>query len=458
MRKIFTIAGREYRAMVATKAFLLSITMMPVLMLGGLFTTQWLNKAGGIKERKIVVWDGTGELFQQLRTSSIAFNAQIEVAMENSNNDGIIEEQTGGLEQFEKYLLERAPVSEITNEYRSEISEKITKGEVYAYLEIPADIIVEELKLNEATSLQNIKDAIPAAIFRSQDSALSQAKQWLQVTLSKLIKDKRLAASGVDRKLVEKAEIPIQVKGMGLFALDKDGNAKEEDEGNVLAALFMPFGVMMLMFMVIFLAAQPCLESVLEEKSQKISEVLLGCANPFQLMVGKLIGVVGGSLTVFSIYILGIIWFARSQQIEIPIQIIPWFVVFQILGVFFYGALFMAVGASVSQLKEAQSMLLPIWMLMMSPMFVWLIIVRDPNGAMATGMSLFPPATPTSLMLRMATGQAIPIWQPIVGLIMMVACTLFVVHIAGRIFRVGILWQGKTPSIREVFKWSLSSN
>ena len=132
--------------------------------------------------------------------------------------------------------------------------------------------------------------------------------------------------------------------------------------------------------------------------------------------------------------------------------------VFQILGVFFYGALFMAVGASVSQLKEAQSMLLPIWMLMMSPMFVWLIIVRDPNGAMATGMSLFPPATPTSLMLRMATGQAIPIWQPIVGLIMMVVCTLFVVHIAGRIFRVGILWQGKTPSIREVFKWSLSSN
>ncbi|MEC9093087.1 MAG: ABC transporter permease, partial [Planctomycetota bacterium] len=100
----------------------------------------------------------------------------------------------------------------------------------------------------------------------------------------------------------------------------------------------------------------------------------------------------------------------------------------------------------------------PIWMLMMSPMMVWFIIIRDPNGTIATGMSLFPPATPTTLMLRMATGQTVPLWQILIGLLLMVLSTLLVVHVASRIFRVGILWQGKTPSLKEMLKWALSNH
>ena len=280
----------------------------------------------------------------------------------------------------------------------------------------------------------------------------------MERSLTDIVTALRLVKYKIDPEVVKEASQKVSVQGKGLFELDADGKEVKKKEKSELATIFMPFGVMMLMFMVIFLAAQPALESVLEEKSQKIAEVLLGSANPFQLMIGKLLGVVGGSLTVFSVYITGIVYFASSQNYEIPFEILPWFVVFQILGVFFYAAMFMAVGAAVNQLKEAQSMLLPIWMLMMSPMMVWFVILRDPNGSVATGMSLFPPATPTTLMLRMATGQTVPLWQPIVGLILMVICTLFVVHIASRIFRVGILWQGKTPTIKEIFKWAFSNN
>ena len=457
MFKIFTIAIREYWAMVATKAFLISIVMMPVLMFGGIFAMKTLTRVGGIQERKILVYDGTGRLFGRLSLEATSQNAVAEAMQEESHsNDGI--RKPGGLEQNEKYVLEKVQADLLTNEQRLEISEKIESGDYYAFVEIPADIITRKPDITQVQKTGDVARAIPAIEFRSQSSALATARQWFQIKITNAIRDIRLKDLEIDPLKVTQASQPVLVRGLGLFELDQEGNVKESrEEDNVLTAIFMPFGVMMLMFMVIFLAAQPALESVLEEKSQKIAEVLLGSANPFQLMIGKLVGVVGGSLTVFSVYISGIVYFASSQNYEIPFQILPWFIVFQVLGVFFFAAMFMAVGASVNQLKEAQSMLLPIWMLMMSPMMVWFIIIRDPNGSIATGMSLFPPATPTALMLRMATGQTIPIWQPLVGLILMVISTLLVVHIASRIFRVGILWQGKTPSVRELVRWAFSN-
>ena len=214
---------------------------------------------------------------------------------------------------------------------------------------------------------------------------------------------------------------------------------------------------MLLMFMVIFMASQPMLESVLEEKSQRIAEVLLGSANPFQLMMGKLFGTVAGSLTIFAIYLGGVYAIAtyRDWVGLIPFEIVPWFIVFQITGVLFYAAIFMAVGASVSQLKEAQSLLLPVWMMLMAPLFVWIMIVRDPQGPIAMAMSFFPPTAPTTMVLRLATGQTIATWQPIVSLIVTLLATIAMVVLAGRIFRVGILWQGKTPRLSEICKWAL---
>ena len=141
---------------------------------------------------------------------------------------------------------------------------------------------------------------------------------------------------------------------------------------------------------------------------------------------------------------------------QIPFHLAPWFVVFQITGDLFYSAIFMAIGASVSLLKEAQSMLLPVWMLMISPMFVWLMVVRDPLGVMPTCFSFFPPATPAVMMLRLATGQAIPWWQPVMAIVIMTVSTILIVIVAARIFRVGILWQGKSPKLGEILKWAIT--
>ena len=197
------------------------------------------------------------------------------------------------------------------------------------------------------------------------------------------------------------------------------------------------------------------LESVLEEKTLRISEVLLGSANAQQLMMGKLLGNVAGSLTVFGVYALGGLCFASYQGYAslIPWHVLPWFLVYQVLAVLMFSSVFMAIAACVSQLREAQSLLLPVWMVIMLPLMVWIKAVREPNSLMATGLSFFPPSTPLMMTLRLSTGATIPLWQIMLSFVILVGGTVLGVTAAARIYRIGILWQGKTPRLSEMISW-----
>lgn len=443
MRKILTIALREYKAMVGTKAFLLSIVMMPVLMLGGLFALRALQNVGTVKERKIAIHDASGVFADALSDASKQRNEGIDAMLAQTSEDNNAEmESKPSFNKAEKYEFEILE-GELDDDRRVQLSDQVRDQELYAFLEIPAD---------------SFDAGGEPASFYSQDSGLASSRGWIQQVLTETARRQRLEAANIDPQVVEVASAPIVVKGLGLVTRAADGSVQEAEEQDTMSAIFLPMIVMMLMFMIIFMASQPMLESVLEEKSQRIAEVLLGSANPFQLMAGKLLGSVGGSVTIFSIYAIGMYFVAdqRDMLSSFPAHLVPWFLVFQVLGVLFYASIFLAVGASVSQLKEAQSLLLPVWMLLMSPLFVWLFIVQDPTGSIATWFSLFPPATPTTMMLRMSTGQTIPMWQPVLGAILTAVSTLIIVVLAGRIFRTGILWQGKTPKLTEILRWGLT--
>lgn len=443
MRKIFTIAAREYRAMVGTKAFLLSIIMMPILMGGSLLAMQFLKNTGSIQERTIALIDHSGEMRPSLQMAANVNNSQVE--KRKNSKDG--EETEFAMTKGAKYSLEIIDSATASDDLRFELSERIRNGDLYAFVEIP-----------EAVHLVDEEGNPKHVDFYSEDSGLSDSKRWVTQAINDRVAAIRLQNEGIDYSTVKIAQTPTRVRGLGLLSKDADGTISEAKEKDELTAIFLPMGIMMLMFGVTLLAAQPMLESVLEEKSQRIAEVLLGSANPSQLMGGKLIGTVAGSLTVFTIYALGGYILCRYQGYDdlVPFRIVPWFVLFQVLGVLFYSAIFMAVGSSVSQLKEAQSLLLPVWMMLMIPLFVWMLIVQEPNGSLATGLSLFPPATASMMVLRMATGATIPLWQPITGVIVLTLATAFVVFVAGRIFRVGILWQGKTPKFSELIRWAWS--
>jgi len=468
MRKVLTIAVREYRAMVGTKAFVFSLLMMPLLMFGGIFAMEMLSKSGDIKDQKIVVIDHTGKMFGVLKVAADAHNATLNETDAKASGGLIserLDEKAGGKDDSKKegngnsfgsfskgqrFLLETFD-GDVTDEDRFQLSEQIRNQELYAFIEIPEDTV--EISIEE---LMKDPGSLPFVKFYSEDSNFSDAKQWFGAVISETVKAQRLAAADVDFEKIKKLSVPTPVRGLGLLTKEADGSITAGKEKDDMTAILLPMGVMMMMFMVIFMAAQPMLESVLEEKSQRIAEVLLGSANPFQLMTGKLLGTVGGSLTILVVYLAGGYLLASSKgwTDKLPLDIVPWFIVFQVLGVLFFASIFMAVGASVSQLKEAQSLLLPVWMLLMSPMFIWFMVIREPNGPLATWFSFFPPATPTMMMLRMSTSATIPIWQPLVGLVILVVATIICVYVAARIFRVGLLWQGKTPKFSELVQWA----
>jgi ABC-2 type transport system permease protein len=285
----------------------------------------------------------------------------------------------------------------------------------------------------------------------------SEERGWVERVINDAVKARRFKAMNLDPGIVARATASVSVNGRGLVKELDDGRVGGGEQSRNMAGIFLPFAFMMLMFMVIMMSAQPLLESVMEEKAGRIAEVLLGSVNSFQLMLGKLLGNVAGSLTVVGIYAAG--GFALAAYKEwtdyIPWDLVPWFLVFQVLAVMLFSSLFMAVGSAVTQLKEAQSMLLPVWLLMCIPMFVWLQAVREPNGPLATGLSFFPPSTALMMVLRLASEEVVPSWQIAASLALLVATTLAITFLAARVFRIGILWQGKTPKLHEIARWAL---
>jgi ABC-type Na+ efflux pump permease subunit len=118
-----------------------------------------------------------------------------------------------------------------------------------------------------------------------------------------------------------------------------------------------------------------------------------------------------------------------------------------------YGALFIGVGAACSDIRDTQTMLWPVMLLAMLPLFVWINVAKEPTSTFSTVTSFIPTATPMLMIIRIAVPPGIPWWQPALGLVLMLITTVVCLYLAGRIFRVGILMQGKGASIRDLARW-----
>ena len=169
----------------------------------------------------------------------------------------------------------------------------------------------------------------------------------------------RCERAGLDREVVQsEATRRNAVDNLGLSRATPQATISQAEKVNTLANFFVPMGLMMLMFMVIMVGASPLMQSVLEEKMQRIAEVLLGSVTPFQLMLGKLLGMVGVSLTIVAVYLAGGYLALRLRRLRGVLSRCTsswWFVLFQALAVLMYGSLFIAIGAAVSDMKEAQT-------------------------------------------------------------------------------------------------------
>jgi ABC-type Na+ efflux pump permease subunit len=205
----------------------------------------------------------------------------------------------------------------------------------------------------------------------------------------------------------------------------------------------------------VIVGASPMTANVIEEKQLRIAEVLLGSVRPFELMMGKLLGGVGVALTLATIYFGGAYYVALKQGMAhyVTNGTIVSFLFFTVVGVMMYGSMFVAAGAAVTNIKEAQTMIMPVMLLVVLPMFLIGPLIQDPNGKLATIASFFPFSAPMVMTARLAIPPGVPVWQALISAIVALATTFAIVWAAGRIFRVGILMQGQGANFAELARW-----
>ncbi len=237
---------------------------------------------------------------------------------------------------------------------------------------------------------------------------------------------------------------------------------------------WLPSAFVYLLWVAIFAIAQILLTSVIEERSNRIIEVLLSSVTPGELMVGKLLGIASIGLTMLAVWIGSLVvivaWkasgitpaqaAAAGGMAQLPGDVatilrttwlLPAFALYFLLGFLFYSGLILALGSTCNTLKEAQSFMGVIVLFLMVPLMLMTYIPRDPNGPLATALSWFPPYTPFVMMNRVT---ADPPMRDVVGtLVLMVVATAGVLWSAGKIFRMGILRTGQPPRLLELFRW-----
>ncbi|MFL5244695.1 MAG: ABC transporter permease [Gemmataceae bacterium] len=448
MHKIWVIAAREYRAAVRSKAFLISLVMMPLLMGASIGIQFVMHKLDDTKEKTYAVID---------RTPGHKIFDYLETAVEQRNEYLIFDPETHK-QNKPKFKLERIEPSlgdkEAIDKQRFELSQRAEKGEIEGFLEIGPEVYRYEANA-PADPLRKPKDEASVR-YQSNKPTNAEFSRWAEAVINRGVQQQRFEDANIPERKIQAIQQPVAMRVKGLSHRDpKTGEIADATDESQIANIAVPGVLITLIFILIFVGATPAMQGVVEEKMQRIAEVLLGSVKPFELMAGKLLGMIGVSLTVAAFYLSGIFYLVHRYNLTeyLSVTVLAWFLVYLILAILMYGSLFLAIGAAVTEVKETQALVMPVMMIAVMPLLLLGPIMLDPNSTFSTMISLFPPSAPMLMTARIAVPPGIPWWQPVVGIIGVVATTLVCVYAAGRIFRVGILMQGKGARYSDLVKW-----
>ncbi|MCP4156345.1 MAG: ABC transporter permease [bacterium] len=431
--KIWTIIKKEYKQIVKKKSFIISTILTPLMMGGFIFIPMLLTKVGR-EEKTIVIEDQSGSIWQQFEARSKAdknvgdvLKLKFSVTKKNS------EKQAQLINDYEKALTaKKAAKLELIDEYKDQILEKKING----LLLIPENV-------------RKTRRIYFCAINISDFST----NKYITSTVQKILSEKILTEQNVDIDLVAEA---IRDVNLGTFKVKKEGTSKSSSGMEYMMSIVM----LSIILTVIMVYGQLIMRGVIEEKNNRIVEVLMSSTRTQTLFYGKILGVGLAGLTQVALWVLlGAIFLGRSA-LGIPDNIVNfltpelgvYFVVFFIIGYFMYSILFAIVGASVNTDQEAQQFAAPITYFLFIPFIIGVMVTQNPNTPIVIISSLFPLFTPTLMFMRISV--AVPAFTQIAASILMsILFTMFLAWLGAKIFRVGILMYGKKPSIKEIMRW-----
>lgn len=420
MSKIRSVIKREYLQIIKTKGFIIGTILGPVLMAALVLIPIVAQLASVGEQKSISVIDLSGEIFPEL-----------EKKLDHKMKDG-----------RKRYILQECvPTSEV-NALRGGLSQKVLAKEISAYLFIPKNIL--EGGETEYVSL-HVSD-------------FDEIRRINEV-LNSVVIEKRLKKEGLDPQKITRF---IQRVGMKTIKVTEKG--EEEDTGGTFAVSYL---LVLILYMTLFFYGAIIMRGVIEEKNSRVVEVVLSSLRPFQLMVGKILGIGAVGFTQYAIWALfglsltryGRAWVlsafpaaAAFKMPGIPAYIFIYFVLFFILGYFLYGTIYAAVGAMVNSEKEAQQLLMPITMFLVVPMLLMMLVMRSPNSSISVILSLIPFFAPILMLMRICI--LLPPFIQVAGSIVLLVFTIILmIWITARIYRVGILMYGKRPNFAEILKW-----
>jgi ABC-2 type transport system permease protein len=267
----------------------------------------------------------------------------------------------------------------------------------------------------------------------------------------------RLAQAGVDTTQFADLLNSVNVQEMNLVSRDEKTGAIHPAEKRDPFATLVPLVLVMMIFMIVTFTSAPMLNAIAEDKMQRVHEMLLASATPFELIGGKVLGALGRSVASSAVYIGGALLLLNAMAMmgAVRLELLPWFLVYLLAEITTMCATAAALGAACGSPQDAQSL----GMILFAPIIIPVVmigpILQSPNGGMATAMSFFPPFTPLIMLLRQGMPGGVPAWQPWVGLVGTAVGVIAISWIAARIFRVAILFQGKPPDLGELAKWAI---
>jgi ABC-2 type transport system permease protein len=429
MRRILIVARTEFLALVRTKAFIIGILMAPAMIGLSVGFQVFAGRQSDRESHRFAVVDDTGVLFSALE----------QAALEHNLKSGAADARTGP-----HFLPERATTHPGDPEQRrAALSERVRSKDLFAFVELPV------------TMLDGTETDADQLRYYTETPSYTPLPDWIRQTVEREAIARRLAAASVDAAVVGRLTRRASITTLGLVTRGVDGAVVDARRVNPLETFVLPFAMMYLLFMAVMSAAPPLLMAVVEEKMSRISEVLVAAIPPMHLMAGKLLGVAAVSALLALLYVGGGVYalVTAGQADLVSARLVGWFVVFLLLAVLMYGAVFIAIGAACSDIKDSQSMMQPAILFLMVPLLAAPVVIRAPHATLSVVLSLVPTATPFLMLMRLAMTPPPPLWQVVLGIVLTATTAAACVFVAGRIFRIGLLMQGKPPNLPELLRW-----
>ncbi len=445
MRKFFAVVRHEYKKIVLRWAFLIGTFVLPLILVAFSVIPAFIFSLKG-EATRISVIDSTGKILPRLKDNlshemiaARASEAAKQAKGPSSPGQPATQRGTGAFAApFEFVDFDTA--GKTLEQIRTELLADIKAGSIDAYLIIPADI---------ATATEVFE-------FRSRKGGDFNTNDTLKEALNQAVRSQRLTDARISESEVKALSRDIEFDSKGL-----DEKGQETNSDMVMAA---SFAIGLMIYITLAIYGQVIMGAVVEEKDTRIAEILFSSARPFELMLGKLVGVGLAGLSQLAIWVgslgaaLGYVstqgdsaTILKSLPKISPLMIV-YFLVFFLLGYFIFASVYALIGSMVTSVQEGGQFALPVTLILVTGYLFSFMVIRDPNSNISFWVSILPFLAPITMPVRILAEMP-PFWQIALAFVLNGIAIVALVWLASRVYRIGMLMYGKRATIPEVWKW-----